>query len=83
MLRFLSISISSASLRYFSFEIGRGDFGQLKKNFSLNYIVCALIGLIILLLAETIDLWFVNNKLVIAEDRKIAALLYLYYKLSR
>ena len=74
MFGFLSGSLASASQRYFSFELGRGDLEQLKKVFSLSLLIYVLIGILVLLLAETIGLWFVNNKLIIPLERKIPAL---------
>jgi O-antigen/teichoic acid export membrane protein len=74
MFGFLSGSMATASQRYFSFELGRGgDYKQLRKIFSLIFTVYILIGILILLLAETVGLWFVNNKLVIPDDRIDAA----------
>ncbi|GHU73515.1 hypothetical protein FACS189450_13450 [Spirochaetia bacterium] len=73
MFGFLSGSMASASQRYFSFEIGRGDFEQLKKTFSLSFLIYVLIAVLVLLLAETVGLWFVNNKLVMPPERMDAA----------
>jgi O-antigen/teichoic acid export membrane protein len=74
MFGFLSGSMATASQRYFSFELGQGNFEQLKKVFSLSLLIYILIGIVILLLGETIGLWFVNNKLIIPLERKSAAL---------
>jgi O-antigen/teichoic acid export membrane protein len=74
MFGFLSGAMASASQRYFSFEIGRGDFDQLKKVFSLSIVIYILIALIVLLMAETIGLWFVSNKMAIPGERKNTAL---------
>ena len=74
MLSFLSVSMATASQRYFSFELGRGDSEQLKKVFSLSLLIYILIGVLIVLLSETIGLLFVNNKLLIPLERKDAAL---------
>ncbi len=73
MFSFLSGTMATASQRYFAFEIGRNDMVQLKKTFSLTLIIYCLLGFIILLLAETVGLWFLNNKMVIPEDRMNAA----------
>jgi O-antigen/teichoic acid export membrane protein len=70
MFGFLSSSMAIASQRYFSFELGRGDFEQLKRIFNLNLVIYVLIAVLVLLLAETVGLWFVGNKLVIPQDRK-------------
>ena len=73
MFGFLSNAMAAASQRYFSFELGRSDYEQLEKTFSLSLTIYILIGLLILLLAETIGLWFVNTKLVIPDTRMDAA----------
>jgi O-antigen/teichoic acid export membrane protein len=73
MFGFLNSSMAGASQRYFSFEIGRGDFEQLKKIFSLTLGIYILIAIIVLILAETIGLWFVSNRLVITPERMNAA----------
>ncbi len=75
MFGFLSNAMATASQRYFSFEIGRGDFELLKKIFSLSLMIYVLIALLVLFLAETIGLWFVSNKLTIPPNRKSAAVL--------
>jgi O-antigen/teichoic acid export membrane protein len=74
---FFSGTMSGASQRYLSFELGRKDFNQLKRIFGLNLIIYGLIGIIILLLAETAGLWFVNNKLTIPAGR-LNAVLWIY-----
>jgi O-antigen/teichoic acid export membrane protein len=69
MFGFLSNSMATATQRYVSFELGRGDFEQTKKVFSTCLIIYLLIGILIVLLAETIGLWFVSNKLIIPNER--------------
>jgi O-antigen/teichoic acid export membrane protein len=69
MFGFLSGTMASASQRYFAFEIGREDFEQLKKVFSLSLTIYIFLGIFVLILAETIGLWFVNNKLVVPDTR--------------
>jgi len=74
MLNVFSHTLASSIQRFFSFEIGRGDLDQLNKIFNLSLIIFGLLGFCILLLTETIGLWFVNNILTIPADRKIPAL---------
>ena len=73
MFSFLSGAMATASQRYFAFEMGRGDEEALKKTFSLTVIVYAILAIIIVLLAETVGLWFINYKLVIPQERIHAA----------
>ena len=70
---FLNGVMSSACSRYFAIEIGRGDNEALRRVFNLNVTIFLLLGVIILVLAETIGLWFLNHKMQIPPDRMVAA----------
>ena len=72
-LSFLSQTIASASQRFFAYELGRKDYLKLKRTFSIIFIVYVAIALIILLIAETLGLWFLNNVMTIPSDRLEAA----------
>lgn len=80
MFAFLSNSMASASQRFFAFEIGRKNHVQLKKSFSATLIIYVFISIIIFILAETIGLWFVKNKMNIPLERMDAA--YWVYQFS-
>ena len=73
MFSFINSSMSTATQRFLTYELGRGDFKRLSATFSASLNVHIMLGLIIMLLAETIGLWFVNEKLVIPPERMIAA----------
>ena len=70
---FLNGIMSAACQRYFAIELGKGDDVQLKKVFSLNITIFIGLGILILILAETVGLWFLNHKMVIPPDRMNAA----------
>jgi O-antigen/teichoic acid export membrane protein len=74
MFGFLSNSMSNASQRYFSFEIGRNNNEDLAKIFSLTMTTYVLISAIFLMIAETLGLWFIKTKLVIPPGRLYSAL---------
>lgn len=74
MFGFLNSAMASATQRYLIFELGKGDIQQLSKVFATSVVIHAFIGIIILILGETIGLWFVSNKLVIPTERMDAAL---------
>lgn len=73
MFSFLNSSMSSATQRFLSFEMGKKDYVQLKKVFSMSVNIHAIIAVIIFVLAETIGLWFLNSKLNIPAERMNAA----------
>lgn len=69
MLGFLNQTMAASTQRFLSFEIGRDNFDQLKKVFSVSISIHFLIAFIIFLLAETIGLWFLNTHMNIAANR--------------
>jgi O-antigen/teichoic acid export membrane protein len=73
MFSMLSSSLNAAISRFITFELGSGDSGKLQKIFSSSVTIQIGISLIIILLAETVGLWFVNTQLVIPEERMSAA----------
>jgi O-antigen/teichoic acid export membrane protein len=70
---FIQNAMSSATSRFFTFDLGKGDFEQLKKTFSLSVVIHVFTALIIFVLGETVGLWFLNTQLVIPEERMGAA----------
>ena len=70
---FFSSSLTNASQRFLTIELGRNDLKKANVVFNQHLIVYLLIAGGIFLLAETVGLWFVYNKLVIPPDRLFAA----------
>ena len=69
---FISGSLSTATQRFITFEIGKKTEGNISKVFSISLILHILFALFVVLVAEPIGLWFTYNKLVIPADRIIA-----------
>lgn len=74
MFTFLNGAMAASTSRFITVELGKQDYRQLRKVFNTTLVNHLIIALIILLLAETIGLWFVQNKLVIPPERMSAAL---------
>jgi len=73
MLESLSATLSGATQRYITFAIGKGDIDYLKKVFTASVKIHLYLAIIILIIAETLGLWFVNYKLNIPVGREFAA----------
>lgn len=73
MFSFLSGAMATASQRYFSFDLGKNDIEHLKITFSVTFQIYVLLILLVVILAETLGVWFVNHKLVIPPERMSAA----------
>ena len=73
MLMFLNGSLSTATSRFLAFELGKGDEEAVKETFKAAFMAHLFIAGIIFVMAETIGLWFLENKLVIPDERMNAA----------
>ena len=73
MFGFINGSMSSATQRYITFALGKEDKNRLQKVFSTTLQIHTLIAGIIVLLGETIGLWFLYNIIQIPADRMDAA----------
>lgn len=73
MFGFINGSMSSATQRYITFALGKGDKSRLQTVFCTTLQIHTLIAGIIVLLGETVGLWFLYNKMQIPADRMDAA----------
>lgn len=73
MMGLLKGAMSAATTRFLTFELGKNDFEQLSKTYSISVIIYILICVVFILLAETIGLWFLNTELTIPNERLNAA----------
>lgn len=73
MLGFLHGAMSSATQRFLAFELGQSGEKDVRGIFSMSLNIHILIALFVLLLGETIGLWFVKTQLTIPIDRLYAA----------
>ncbi len=62
MLGFLTGTLGAATSRYLTFDLGKGDFALLKKTFGNVLGIYLLLTILILILGETVGLWFVKTQ---------------------
>ena len=79
LLAFLQTGLTSAFQRYLAYDIGRRDEEQVNRTFCMSVNANLCIVLIIVLLAETAGLWFVNTQLFIPEDRMSTAIIVYHF----
>lgn len=73
MFGFLQGMFVNAVQRFFAYELGRNNFIRLNQYFNTSLWCFALIAIVVVVLAETIGLWFVNTHLIIPDERIVAA----------
>lgn len=73
MFSVISGSLSAAISRFITYELGKGNKDKLIRIFSSAVTVQIGLGLIILILAELVGIWFLNDKMNIPDNRIYAA----------
>lgn len=74
MFAFLNGAMVTSTQRYITFELGKGNFQRLKEVFTTCVQIHLIISFVIIVLGETVGLWFLYEKMVIPEERFAAAM---------
>ncbi len=70
----LSSALTVGTQRFLNYAMGEGDIEKVKRVFSTALGLHVFLALILLVLAETVGLWFVHNYLNVPEGRFTAAM---------
>lgn len=81
MFTVISGALTTSVTRFITFEMGRGDEAQLGKVYSTAVNVQLILAVIVVLLAEPVGLWFIDNKMTISPDRIGAAQMVMHFSL--
>lgn len=73
MIAYMNSVFVDADQRFITFYLGQGNLEKLKRIFSTAVTVQIVFSIVILCIAETFGIWFINNKLFIDPDRLVAA----------
>lgn len=73
MFTFLNGSLGSATSRYITFELGKKNLERLNGIFNTALVIHIVIAILVVLLAETVGLWFFYEKMTMPADRLDAA----------
>lgn len=66
-------SMTITSLRFIQVELGNGNEESQKKIFGNILFIHGLLGILIIVIGETVGLWFLLEKVVVPEERSVAA----------
>ena len=70
---FLNATLSSSMQRFYNFQIGSVGDNGIAKVYTTGLWIHVLLAVIIILILETFGVWYVNNIMVMPEDRLFAA----------
>lgn len=78
MFSFFTSSLSNATQRFLSYQIGRGNLSSSKEIFSAGFIIFFLFSIIMFIAIEFIGYWFLVAKMTIPENRLYASKIVLH-----
>lgn len=73
MFSLLTGSLSAAIGRFINVALGKGNTERLKTVFSTSVTIMLVMSVLILVIAEPVSIWFLNNKMNIPDGRMYAA----------
>lgn len=73
MFSLVSSSLSASVSRFLTFELGRGNMDRLKRVFTTSVSIHVVLMAVVLVLMETVGVWFLNHRLTIPTARLYAA----------
>lgn len=69
MFGFINGAMTNTTSRYITFYLGKNNNIRLQEVFSTSFYIHVIIAVLIVVLGETVGLWYVCNKLVVPEGR--------------
>lgn len=72
MFSMISASLSTAISRFLTFVLGEGDEIKLKRVFSNSVIIQLALAIIVVVLIESVGVWFLNSHMTIPKGRETA-----------
>ena len=73
MFAFLNRAMSNGIQRFFNYELGKSGEEGANKVYCTAVFIQFILAVIIIILTESFGLWYLHNKMVIPEERMIAA----------
>lgn len=72
MVTFLNTTLSTSTSRFLTYDLGKGDINKLRNTFSTSFYTHLLLAVLIVLILETVGLWYMMHKFVVPEGREFA-----------
>lgn len=72
-LGFITMTLNTSAQRYLAFDLGREDVKGYSKTFSMIFYIFLVASIVVIIFAEALGPWLINNYLVIPVERMDAA----------
>lgn len=70
MLNFISTAMSTTTSRFVNYEMGKADGGNPNKVFNICLVIHIAFAIVLILLTETLGVWYVNNILSVEPGKE-------------
>lgn len=80
MILFLNTTLSTSTSRFLTYDLGMGNIEKLRNTFSTSFYTHLILAGIVILLLESVGLWYMSNKFVVPEGREFAT--YVVFQIS-
>lgn len=74
MFSFLQNSLGEGVQRFLAYAIGKKDDLEINRIFSMSIVIHIVIAILVLIISETVGLWFLLNKIVVPDGRMVSAM---------
>ena len=81
MFHSVSAVLSTSTQRFFAYSLGDSSANDMKDIFSASLKIFIILSILIIILSETLGLWFINRQLQIPENRLFTANIVFQYSL--
>lgn len=71
---FINSAMINSTQRYLTFELAKNNIEKLRTVFNTSLNIHFIISLVVIVLGETVGLWFLCNKMTIPDERMVAAI---------
>lgn len=69
----LNAALINTTSRFITISLAKGDVKDTRQIFNMAFLLHLFVGIFIVMLGETVGLWYLHSKLVIPEGREVAA----------
>ena len=81
MFDFLQQALNNAVSRHIAYDLGAQDMGRLQRTFSMSFYMEVFLALLLVIGSEIVGVWFIENRMNIAEARRPDALVVFQFAL--
>lgn len=74
MFAFLNTSMANGIQRFYNFKLGQRKDGTITEEYNTALQIQLILAIVLLIIFETIGIWYINNKMVIPQDRFVSAM---------